>query len=205
MKPLITASARRESEPAALQDRAMDNLRFIRMTMERASSFTAVPGWGGVAIGVTALAAAIVGEARPSSGWWLGTWLAEAVISLAIAGWTISRKARSANVPVLSGPGPKFVLSFLPPMTVGALLTAVLYRAGELSMLPGVWMLLYGSGVVAAGSFSVRIVPVMGFCFMATGAVALFAPPAWGTPLMAAGFGGLHLVFGFIIARRYGG
>ena len=37
------------------------------------------------------------------------------------------------------------------------------------------------------------------------GALALFAPPTWGTALMAIGFGGLHLVFGLIIARRYGG
>lgn len=183
----------------------MDDLRFIRETMERAASFTAVPGWGGVAIGATALVAAALGERQSSPEAWLTVWLAAGILSLAIAVRAIARKARAANVAVLSGPGHKFLLSFFPPMAVGALLTIVLYRAGEVPLIPGAWLLLYGTGVIAAGTFSARIVPVMGLCFMLTGAVALFSPPAWGDALMAIGFGGLHILFGLIIARRYGG
>ncbi|HEX6940820.1 MAG TPA: hypothetical protein VF158_15495 [Longimicrobiales bacterium] len=192
-------------EPIALQDRAMDNLRFIRETMERAAAFTAVPGWGGVGIGVTALAAAVVAAAQSEPTHWLAVWLGEAVLSLAVAAWAVARKARVANVPVLSGPGNKFLRSFLPPMLVGALLSFVFVRAGETALLPGTWLLLYGTAVVTAGAFSVRIVPVMGSCFMLTGAVALFCPPGWGDGFMAFGFGGLHILFGLIIARRYGG
>jgi predicted phage tail protein len=66
-------------------------------------------------------------------------------------------------------------------------------------------MLLYGIGVVAAGTFSVRIVPVMGVAFMLAGTIALFAPSTFSTQYMAAGFGGLHLFFGTLIARRHGG
>jgi len=158
--------------PRPLHDRALDNLRFIRQTMERAGSFTAVPGWGQVAVGATALAAAFLAARQRTSELWLATWLG---------------------------------LSFLPPMVVGGLLTVVLYRAGLAHALPGTWLLLYGTGFVTGGAFSVRIVPVMGICFMFVGAAALFGPAAWGNWLMAAGFGGLHIVFGMIIARRYGG
>ena len=192
-------------QPPALHDRAMDNLRYIRETMERASSFTAVPGWGQVAIGVTALVAAFLAWHQPTNRGWLVTWLVEAMISLLIAGWSMDRKARATQTPLLSGPGRKVAFSLSPPMIVGALLTVVLFRAGLTNAIAPMWLLLYGTGVVTGGMFSVSVVPVMGICFMVLGAVGLFAPVAWGNWLMAAGFGGLHIIFGTIIARKYGG
>ena len=191
-------------EPPALHARAMDNLSFIRDTMERATAFTAVPGWGGAAMGVTALAAAAIAAGRSAPQEWLGVWVAEAALAALIGSAALVRKARSSRTPILSQPGRRFLLSFLPPIVVGALLTAVLYRGGLWRALPGTWLLLYGTGVVTGGAFSVHIVPLMGLCFMATGAVAL-ALPAWGTASMAFGFGLLHVVFGVVIARRHGG
>lgn len=192
-------------KPPALHDRAMDNLRFIRETMERASSFTAVPGWGGVVMGASAIVASIVAAMQPTRNLWLATWVVEALLALVIGGWAMDRKARRAETPVLSGPGRKFALSYAPPVLAGMLLTVVLLHGGMMSALPGAWLLLYGTGVVTGGAFSVKIVPVMGLCFMLLGAVASFAPAAWGNYLMAAGFGGLHIIFGIIIARRHGG
>jgi hypothetical protein len=136
---------------------------------------------------------------------WLWTWLVEGAFGIALGAWAMKRKADCAEVPLLSAPTRKFVLSFAPPLFVGALLTLVLYRAGFVAAIPGTWLLLYGTGVVTGGAFSVRVVPVMGLCFMFVGAVALFCPASWSTAFLAAGFGGLHLVFGMIIARRYGG
>jgi hypothetical protein len=195
----------RPADPIALDARARDNLRFIRETMERAASFTAVPGWGGVALGITALGAAAVASRQESSEAWLITWVAEAALAVAIAGWTTLSKARSAGVSLFTGPGRRFALSFVPPLLVGALLTVVLFRAGLTAAIPGMWLLLYGTGVVTGGAFSIRIVPLMGLCFMVLGAVALFCPASWGNGFLAAGFGGLHIIFGAVIARRYGG
>ena len=192
-------------DPPALHDRAIDNLRYIRETMERASAFTAVPGWGQVVIGVTALVATYIAAHQPTARSWLGTWLAEAIISLLIAGWLMDRKARRLGTPLFSGPGRKVAFSLSPPMVVGALLTVVLFRARLTQAIPGMWLLLYGTGVVTGGMFSVGVVPVMGICLMVLGAAGLFVPEAWGNWLMAAGFGGLHIVFGSIIARKYGG
>ncbi|MGB7922376.1 MAG: hypothetical protein WCF57_03950 [Pyrinomonadaceae bacterium] len=192
-------------EPPALHARAMDNLRFIRETMERASSFTAVPGWGGVIMGATALCAAAVASQQTSITNWLTTWLVEAFLAFLIGGWAMDRKARRAKTPLLSGPGRKFAISFSPPMIVGALLTVALYWAGLTSLIPGTWLLLYGTAVMTGGAFSVKAVPLMGLCFIALGAVALFAPESWSNALMAAGFGLLHIIFGVYIARRHGG
>jgi hypothetical protein len=191
--------------PRPLHDRALDNLRFIRQTMERAGSFTAVPGWGQVAVGATALAAAWLAARQSTAELWLAVWLGEAIVALVIGGSTMVRKAYAVNDPILSGPGRRFGLSFLPPMVVGGLLTVALYRAGLWRALPGTWLLLYGAGFVTGGAFSVRIVPALGVALIAFGAAALFAPPAWGDWFMAAGFGAAHLGFGALIAWRHGG
>ena len=189
----------------ALDDRARDNIRFIRETMERAGSFTAVSGWGGVAMGITALGAAMIASRQSAALTWLITWLAEAAVAIGIALWTTYSKARAAGTAVFAGPGRRFVYSFAPPLFVGVLLTILLARIGFIAEVAGVWLLLYGTAVVTGGAFSIRIVPLMGLCFMVLGAVALFCPPSWGNLFLAAGFGGLHLIFGGIIAGKYGG
>ena len=192
-------------EPPALHVRAMDNLAFIRDTMEAAGAFTAVSGWGMVAVGVIATIAATIASAQSTVLNSLSVWIAAAVLAPAVMLFAIVRKARKAHMPLLSGPARKFVLSFSPPMLVGALLTIVLYRAGLTSIIPGMWLLLYGTAVVAGGAFSVKIVPVMGLFFMLAGTVAVFAPASWNDWIMAAAFGGLHIAFGIPIARRHGG
>lgn len=195
----------RPADQPEMQARAMDNLRYIRQTMEAAGTFTAVSGWGTVLIGFTALGAAALSAATHSAVRWMFIWLAEACLSIIITFYTMSLKARAAQLPLWSEPARKMVFSFAPPMMAGALLTLVFYEHGLLSLVPGVWMLLYGVGVVAAGTFSVRIIPVMGFAFMGVGSLALVAPYSWRTLTMAVGFGLLHIVFGTFIARRHGG
>jgi hypothetical protein len=193
------------SQSRPLPAPALEDLRFIRETMARSSSFTAVPGWGLVIAGATALLAAWLAARQTSSAAWLKVWLAEALVAVTVTLGAMQQKAQRAGLPLTSGPGRKFAFSFLPPTAAGALLTAVLYRAGLVQALPGTWMLLYGAGVVTGGAFSVATVPVMGLGFMLTGLVTLFAPATADNLLMAAGFGGLHIVFGAQIARRYGG
>ena len=194
-----------KDEPPALHERAMDNLKYIRETMERSTAFTGISGWGQAAIGITALASSLISAQQKTVKGWLAVWVAEALIALLIAGWSIDRKARAARMPLLTGPGRKVAFSLSPPIVAGAIVTVVLYRAGLTSAIPGLWLLLYGTGVVTGGMFSVSAVPIMGLCFMALGATAFLAPAAYANWLMAAGFGGLHIVFGVIIARRYGG
>jgi hypothetical protein len=198
---------RTSSEPVALGDRAVDDLRFIRRTMEHGPAFTAVPGWGGVGMGVTGFVAAGAAATRSDPGSWLAVWLTAAAVALATGAWAMYRKARAAGVPLLSGTGRKFFLGFLPPALAGAVLTPALVGAGPdgLALLPGTWLLLYGAAVATAGTFSVRVVPVMGGCFMVLGAVALLGPAGWADLLLGTGFGGLHAVFGLHIARRHGG
>lgn len=194
-----------QEEPPALHTRAMDNLQYIRETMERATAFTAISGWGLVAIGITALAAGFIAAQQKSFKHWLMIWFAEAVVALLIAGWSMDRKARATKTPLLSGPGRKVAFSLSPPLLAGAILSLVLYRAGSTNAIPGLWLLLYGTGVITGGMFSVTAVPLMGLGFMVLGAATLFTPAVFADWFMAAGFGGLHIIFGVIIARRYGG
>lgn len=195
----------RRAEPPAIHARAMDDLKFIRETMEAAATFTAVSGWGTVCIGLTALVATALSTMTTSVTRWVFIWLCEAALSVAISVYAMARKARAAKVPLWSEPARKIVFSFAPPLAVGALLTLVCYERELFVLLPGIWMLLYGVGVMSAGTFSVRIVPVMGLSFLIAGTLTLFAPLVWARFLMAAAFGGLHLLFGILIARRHGG
>jgi len=188
-----------------LDAHAADNLRFIRSTMERASAFTAVPGMGGVAMGVTALAAAGLSLFAKTPAEWLGVWLAEACVAIAIGVWAMARKARRAGSELFSGPARRFLLTLMPPLGAGAVLTLALEREGLVTLLPGVWLLLYGTAVVTGGALSVRTVLVMGALCMLLGCAALSSPASWGTAYLAAGFGGLHIGFGLAIARRHGG
>ena len=188
-----------------VSDRAMDNLRYIRETMERATPFTGISGRGEMAIGVTALLASVIAARQPTFKLWVYIWLAEGFISLLIAGWSMDRKARATQTSLFSGSGRKALFSLAPSVIAGGLLTLALARAGHIDAIPGMWLLLYGTGVITGGMFSVRAVPAMGLCFMALGALALYSPTAWTNWFMAVGFGGLHLVFGAIIVRKYGG
>src|SRR3954469_3022934 len=183
----------------------LDDLRFIRQTMASAGSFTAVSGVGQMLVGASALVAAAVSKHLFLGSGWIEVWLVEAVVAVAIAVLSSARKAKRMQVPLWSAVARKFVLALLPPLVAGGVLTAVLWWGGERHWVPGVWLLMYGTAVVTGGSFSVRVVPMMGYGFMALGCVALALPLSWAWLLLAAGFGGLHIAFGGIIARNYGG
>jgi len=201
----LPRSERAQAAPTPLHDHALESVRVIRDAMERAGSFTAVPGFGMIAIGVTALVAAAAAAATETGPGWLTSWITEAVLAAGISAFTITRKARRLGLPLLSGPARKFALAFVPSLVAGAFLTFALAGHGLGALLPGTWLLLYGTAVTAAGALSVRIVPLMGAVFMAFGVTALVVAPEHGNLLMAAGFGGLHIVFGAVIARYFGG
>jgi hypothetical protein len=193
------------SEPVNIGDRAIDNLQFIRETMERSAVFTSVPGYGGMLMGATAIGAAVVAAQQENVRGWLLVWLVEAVLAFFIGLLAMWQKSKIAKTSLVSAPARKFALSFAPPILAGVVLTGLLYKNELFGLLPTVWLTLYGAAVVCGGANSVRAVPIAGWCFMALGALSLFLPQVYGDFLMGVGFGALHVVFGFIIARRYGG
>ena len=198
-------ATREPDEPASIHDEAIDNLRFIRSTLERAESFTGVPGRGGIAVGVIALVAAFVAHQQSTPLAWFAVWVAAAVVAAASGIVAIIMKLRRVDGSPFTMQGRRFALSYTPPHAAGAIITPPHAARGELAILPAIWLLLYGTAVVAGGAFSIRIIPVMGVLFMLLGCAALFCPPTWGDAIMAAGFGGLHLIFGAVIARHHGG
>jgi hypothetical protein len=183
----------------------MENLRYIRETMERSAAFTHVSGLGGVGMGVVAFAAAGLSSRAAAPGAWLAIWLGAALVSFALSALMMARKSHAEGVPLLSGPGRRFAWNMIPPLAAGGVLTAALARAGAWSLLPGTWLLLYGVSIVTGGSYSVRLIPAMGAVFMLLGVAALASPPEWGNAYMAFAFGGLHVVFGLVIWRKHGG
>lgn len=202
-RPPISSSGAASSAPS--EAHAAEHLRFIREVMERSGTFTAVPGWGSVGMGATAVAAAVLAAFQPTPGRWLLVWLGCAGLAGFIGVATLHRKARASAVPLFSGAGRKYVLGLAPALAAGALLTVGLWQAGQADLLPGLWLLLYGAATVTGGAYSVRLIPIMGLSFMVLGALALFVSFTWANALLGLGFGGLHVGFGWIIATRYGG
>ncbi|MFN8558207.1 MAG: hypothetical protein U0531_12995 [Dehalococcoidia bacterium] len=192
-------------EPPPLHGRALDNLTYIRSTMERARSFTAVSGWGLVVMGAIGLVAAAVAARQTDPRRLLLTWGVAATLAVAGSGAAMAHKASRTGESLRSGPARKFLFGVAPPLLAAGPLTVMLYRAGLTGELPALWLLLYGAAAITGGAYSVSALPLMGLCFMGAGAVAFVAPPAWGPWLMAGGFGLLHLAFGVVVARRHGG
>ena len=190
--------------PAASSD-VLDQLNFIRHTMESATSFTAVPGWGMVMLGGTALAVAFLSRKVDSQITWVLLWLGEAILAGLISLVAMVKKTGSLAKLAASIPARKCALSLAPPLAAGAVLTIIMMEQRLYSVLPGMWLMLYGVAVITGGAFSVRVIPIMGICFAIFGTLALAMPANWANGIMAAGFGGLHVAFGLLIARRHGG
>lgn len=199
------ARARRPDEPVSLVDHADDQLSFIRRAMERSSTFTAVPGWGGAGMGVVALAAAAAAARQPTAERWLAVWLGAAVVAFAIGIVAMRRKAASIGVPLAGATGRRFAMSMAAPLIAGAALTAGLWMHNAWALMPATWLLLYGAGTMTGGAFSTAPLRVVGLSFMLLGIAAIVTPPSWGNAWLALGFGGLHLGFGWHIARHHGG
>jgi hypothetical protein len=200
-----SAAMHQDSGSVEVAPNIAENLRYIRDTMERSAAFTAVSGWGHVLMGGTSIVAAWLGMRQATPFGWLRVWLGEGLLAAAIGLLACTWKANRCGLPLFSGPARKVALGLAPPIVAGAFLTFLLFRAGLASALPAMWLLLYGAGIMTGGAFSVPIVPVMGLSFMLLGGLAVLAPANWGNSFLAAGFGGLHILFGFIIARRHGG
>jgi hypothetical protein len=195
----------RANEPVNIGERAFANLQFIRETMERSAVFTSVPGYGGALMGATAIGAAFIAYNQTTIQGWLIVWLTEAILAVSIGLFALWQKSKTSGESLTSVPAKKFAFAFAPPIVAGIILTTLFYYRGFYEFLPCVWLTLYGTAVVTGGAYSVKIVPIVGWVFIALGAVAAFTPASAGNFLMALGFGVLHIVFGFIVARRYGG
>jgi hypothetical protein len=192
-------------EPTPIGIGAAENLRFIRSTIEAARTFTTVPGKGCIAMGIAALAAAALELWPRFAAHWLPIWLAAAVVSCAVALYFMEVKARAQGLSLRSSVAWRFFLTLAPAFLAGGILTAALVDDIGRSAIAGIWLLMYGTGIAACGVFSIPVVLIAGFAFMGLGTVTLVAPESWATPMLAAGFGGIHLVLGAVIWRDHGG
>ncbi|MEM7166744.1 MAG: hypothetical protein AAF581_14855 [Planctomycetota bacterium] len=187
-----------------LQDHALDRLREIRETMALSTKFTSISGIGALGQGCLALLTSYWTWQQVGRDWLLG-WALCGGAALALGIGSTYVKARRTRQGLFGVAGRRFLKGLFPALLAGGFMSFVAYDRGYWDLLPGVWMLLYGIGVVAAGMHSARIVSMMGYSFLLLAVPTLMTPVEWSTLWMACGFGGLHVVFGIAIARRYGG
>ena len=183
----------------SVHEHADGQLRVIRAAMERAGSFTAVPGWAGVLMGAIGVAAGFAADRSQEPREWALIWLVAAGLALPVGAAAMVHRARSGGVDLSAGVARRFVLSLAAPVAAGVILSAGVLQRESYELLPAVWLTLYGTGVLVAGIFSIRLISVLGISFMGLGAAAAFAPWWLATVLVAVGFGGLHLLAGSIV------
>ncbi len=193
-----------QSETTALHERAQDNLRYIRDSMESASSFTAVSGKGFIIAGLSALLAAWIAWLQSSQEAWLGVWMVDMLFAGGVTMSLTAHKARLQGDSLWSTNGRKLLNALLPTMTVGAIITLASILQGNIAWLPGIWLAVYGAAVITAGAYSISIIPVIGTLFLMLGALVLLTPVPPDL-MLGVGFGGLHIVFGYLVWRDHGG
>jgi hypothetical protein len=191
--------------PRSIGGHAADNLRFIRQTMERSATFTAIPGAGGALMGAVGLAAAVVASRQPTGDRWLLTWLGAAAVAAVVGLIAMAQKARHAGSDLTGGNARRFAVGMAAPFVAGAAITYALWGMRAFSAMPPVWLLLYGAGLLTGGQYSILIVRGIGMIFMALGLLSVVTPPEWGNVWLGVGFGAVQLGFGFYIARHHGG
>lgn len=189
----------------SLDEQAAESIAFIRHTMARSASFTAVPGRGAVIMGAVGLLGAVLASRQPDRWVWLVTWLATAAVAVPIGLGAMALKARTHGVPLLSPSGRRFAQGLSPSLAAAAVLTLIVAREGRIDLLPAIWLLLYGAGIMAGATASVPILTWVGAAFIACGVAAGVMVPRFGDVWMGVGFGVLQIVFGMIIARKHGG
>ena len=202
---LVQPTTTDRPEPASIHSRAFDNLHYIRHTMESSTAFTSVSGHGSLLVGMTAVASALISAGMGTPQAFIGVWLVEAVVAISIGVLFTIRKVRRDGRDLSHPVSRRFILNLAPPLLAGAVISLALMQMGVWQPLPGIWLLLFGTGIITGGAFSIRVVPALGLCFVALGILALLLPFSWSPLLLGLGFGGLHILFGIIIARRYGG
>ncbi len=173
--------------------------------MERAGAFTLVPGSAITLIGITAIVSAVIAARIADPHLWITIWISEAVLAVAIDVAGTLRKARRLRMPLFTRANRRFYLAFSAPLLAGALLTAVAVQRAAWETLVPLWLILYGTAIITGGTLSIRLIPAMGICFFVLGALSIFSPPVPPDLLMAVGFGGIHILFGLLIARNHGG
>jgi hypothetical protein len=179
---------------------ALATLRYIRASMDAAGS-VAIPGSAGIVMGIIGLTAAALSLMSDLAPYWLHIWLVAAPIAALVGGLLLARSRSVATFVAMGTPGRKLALGLLPSLFAGAVMTSVLWTADRTVAVPGTWLLLYGCALISASVTTMAIVGWMGLCFAGLGLVALASPVAFHIPLLALGFGGLHILFGILIAR----
>jgi hypothetical protein len=187
-----------------IREQASDNLHFIRSAMARAGA-SSVSGAGTMAMGLVALSAMSLAATATDPADELLVWIGAAPAALAAGTLGSWLKARRNGLLLFGDPGRRFLLCLIPTLLIGVVITLVLWQTDEMPLLPGLWMMLYGAGVLSAGTYAVPPVMHMGVAFLLAGLVTLVAPPLWSNVLLGAAFGAVHLGFGHQVYRHHGG
>jgi hypothetical protein len=185
----------------ALDTHALGTLQYIRASID-AAGLLAVPGSAGIAMGAVGVLTALLVSLKPLAAHWLQIWLIAGLVAIAFGTALMVHQVVTRGTALYRGPLRKFLMCLCPPLLVGGVLTWQLWLHGQIALIPGVWLLMYGCAVMAASTLTRRALAVMGALLAVLGVIALQLPLSYQNAALGVGFGGLHLLFGILIGGR---
>ncbi len=190
----------KSADTVHLDSHAAATLRYIRDSMEGAASFV-VPGSAGIALGLIGLVCAVLCSTPSLREYWVQLWLIAALAAAAVGGILLVRESSLRGLRLIGTPIRKFTLCLIPSLGAGLIMTAVHWTYGNLHAIPGTWLICYGCALISASTVTTRTIGVLGGSFTTLGVLALLLPGSAQIPMLGAGFGGLHIIFGILIGR----
>ncbi|OGL41826.1 MAG: hypothetical protein A2161_18655, partial [Candidatus Schekmanbacteria bacterium RBG_13_48_7] len=198
------------------QDEALQRIEEIQRIAERTTLYTLLPGLAAIIGGSLVIVGCAMSYIMIESFdfgcliqlpikdqiIFLVLWMVIGIAAIAVEVILTARDAKKQGIAPFGRPGKLSAYSLTPSVFVAVIITLKLIFDADMETasqnfryLAPIWMMCYGTGVYAAGLFSVRLPRLLGLAFIMLGSVSLVFFDRYALVLVYLSFGIFHIIF----------